>query len=93
MTDSALATEKRNLIAASHELGSVDLRPVLPRISATTVVFAPEHDRFVRREVPHVARLLPNARVVPVPAAGHLWAADQPGPLTAAIRELLLASP
>jgi pimeloyl-ACP methyl ester carboxylesterase len=90
VADSALAAEKRNLVAASQELGRIDLRAVLPRIAAPAVVFAPERDRFVRREVPHVAALLPAARVVPVPAAGHLWAEARPEPLTAVVRDLLL---
>jgi pimeloyl-ACP methyl ester carboxylesterase len=86
---SALAAEKRNLIDASHELGRVDLRSVLPRISASTVIFAPARDRFVRREVPHVAAATPGARVVPLSGAGHLWTKNRPEPLVDVIRELL----
>jgi pimeloyl-ACP methyl ester carboxylesterase len=89
---SALTTEKRNLIAASQELGSVDLRPILPRIAAPTIIFAPERDRFVRTEVRHVAELLPDARVMPITGAGHLWADAQPTVLTRAVRDLFASS-
>lgn len=92
VADAALAMEKRNLVAASHELGSIDLDTTFPRIKAPTVVFAPEHDRFVRRAIPHIAGLLPNARVVEVPAAGHLWPDNQPGVLAAVVRDLLPTS-
>jgi pimeloyl-ACP methyl ester carboxylesterase len=74
----ALAQEKRNLIEATRELGRVDLRPVLPRIAAPTIVFAPERDRFVRGDVPHVAAAIPDAEIIPIPGAGHLWIQDQP---------------
>src|SRR5262249_13163300 len=87
--DPDLAAEKRDLVAAAHELGRVDLCPILPRIVTPTVVFAPERDRFVRREVPHVAALVPHARVIPVAGAGHLWAQAEPTLLTAVIRDLL----
>jgi pimeloyl-ACP methyl ester carboxylesterase len=86
---SALAAEKRNLIDASHELGRVDLRSVLPRITAPTVIFAPARDRFVRREVRHVAAAIPDARVVSLSRAGHLWTQSRPEPLADVLRELL----
>jgi pimeloyl-ACP methyl ester carboxylesterase len=86
---SALAAERRNLIDASHDLGRIDLRSVLPRITAPTVICAPARDRFVRREVPHVAAAIPGARVVPLSGARHLWTQNRPEPLADVIRELL----
>jgi pimeloyl-ACP methyl ester carboxylesterase len=89
---SALAAEKRNLIDATEELGRVDLRPVLPRITVPTVIFAPARDWFVRREVSNVAAAIPGARVVPIAGAGHLWPKSRPEPLTNAVRDLLAAA-
>ena len=90
--DAASAAEKRNLVAAAHELGRVDLRLVLPRIAAPSVVYAPARDRFVRREVPHVAAAIPNARIVPIAGAGHLWTQTHPEPLVDALHDLLAES-
>jgi pimeloyl-ACP methyl ester carboxylesterase len=86
MSNDDRATEKRHLIEASHELGQVDLRPMLQRIATPTVVFAPTRDWFVRREVWHVAGSIRGARTVSIPGAGHLWPTRQPRPLTDAIR-------
>jgi pimeloyl-ACP methyl ester carboxylesterase len=58
-------TERRHLIEASKELGRVDLRLLLPRISAPTVVFAPARDGFVRGDVAGAAAAVPNARLIP----------------------------
>jgi pimeloyl-ACP methyl ester carboxylesterase len=92
MPDAALAAEKRNLVAAAHELGRVDLRLVLPAITAPSVVFAPTRDRFVRREVPRVAAAIPKARIVPIAGAGHLWTQSRPEPLVDALHDLLAES-
>jgi pimeloyl-ACP methyl ester carboxylesterase len=85
----ALAAEKTNLIAATRELATVDLAPFLPQITAPTIVFAPEHDRFVRRGVSDLAAAIPTARVVPLADSGHLWTQAQPQPLIDAILQLL----
>jgi pimeloyl-ACP methyl ester carboxylesterase len=90
--DEGLAAEKKNLIAASRELATVDLAPLLPQVTAPTIVFAPEGDRFVRRGVPDLAAAMPAARVVPLAGAGHLWTQARPQPLIDAIRALLPAS-
>jgi pimeloyl-ACP methyl ester carboxylesterase len=89
VTDSERATEKRNLVASSQELGRVDLGPTLPGITAPTVVFAPEKDRFVRGDVTHVAAAIPDARVVAIPGAPHLWAQQEPELLATVVGELL----
>lgn len=83
-----LEAEKRNLIAASRELGTIDLSSAAASITAPTVVFAPSKDRFVRKHAPQLAAAIPGARLEPVPGAGHLWTEDQPEPLNDAIRAL-----
>jgi 3-oxoadipate enol-lactonase len=87
----ALAAEKRNLVSASSELGRVDLRSALPRIKAPTVVFAPARDWFVRREVAHLAAIIPEAEVVAIRGAGHLWTERLPQPLIDVIRNMTSA--
>jgi pimeloyl-ACP methyl ester carboxylesterase len=88
-TNEERVAEKRHLIEASHELGQVDLAPVLERITRPTVVFAPSRDWFVRREVGQVAGSIRGARTVSIPGAGHLWPTSRPRPLTDAIRSLI----
>ena len=83
-----LKTERANLIAAARELAESDLWSSLERITAPTVVFAPSHDRFVRRQAPLVAAAVHNAQLVPLPGAGHLWPVGHPTPLTERIRVL-----
>lgn len=85
----ALVAERKNLISASRELATVDLAPLLPLVTAPTIVFAPERDRFVRRGVPDLAAAMSAARVVPLADAGHLWTQTQARPLVDAIHELL----
>ncbi len=87
----ALAAEKRNLVSASSELGRVDLRSALPCIKAPTVVFAPARDWFVRREVAHLAAIIPGAVVVAIPGAGHLWTERRPQPFIDVVREMTSA--
>jgi 3-oxoadipate enol-lactonase len=83
-----LELEKAHLLEASRELAEIDLMSSLPRITAPTVVFAPSRDWFVRREAPQVAAAIPNARLAPVPGAGHLWTEQQPAPLSECVRAL-----
>jgi pimeloyl-ACP methyl ester carboxylesterase len=89
----ALANEKKNLVAASRELGKVDLTPFLTRITAPTIVFAPDRDRFVRRGIPDFVAAIPTARVVRVADAGHLWTQTTPEPLLDAIRDFPPGAP
>lgn len=86
-----LEIEKRNLIEAARELGTVDLRPSAASVMAPTVVFAPSNDRFVRRHAPQLAAAIPNARLEPISGAGHLWTDQQPELLNEAIRMLAAA--
>lgn len=86
-----LKVEKRHLIEASRELSEIDLMSSLSRIAAPTVVFAPSRDWFVRREAPHIAAMIPGARLIPVPGAGHLWTERQPAPLHECVRALASA--
>ena len=86
-----LKIERANLVAASRELATIDLKSSFTRITAQTVVFAPSGDRFVRRQAPLVAASIRNARLVPLSGAGHLWPLKQPTPLTECLRTLASA--
>ena len=83
-----LEIERAHLVEASRELPGINLTSSLPRITADTVVFAPSRDWFVRRQAAQVAAAIPNARLEPLPCAGHLWTEQHPKPLTDCIRAL-----
>ena len=69
---------------------ALDLRPVLPRITASTLVIRGEHDGA--RTPAHVAEILagvPNSRAVEIPNAGHSPQVDSPQAFTAIVRDFL----
>lgn len=69
---------------------SPDLRPVLPRITAPTVVVTGSHDRTVRpRSSRAVADAIPHARYVELPGVGHTPQEEAPDALVAVLRDFL----
>lgn len=72
----------------------VDLRPLLPRISAPTLLVAGEHD-FICGPV-HAAPVVdavPSAELVVIPETGHIPALEAPDDYRAAVVEWLQRSP
>ena len=71
----------------------MDLRPELGRIDAPTLVVAGEDDFIcdvtAAREM---AELIPGARLVVIPDAGHFPWVEQPAAFRAALDEFLAAS-
>ena len=51
--------------------GGMDLRPLLARIEAPTLVIAGEHDAFGGPTMDEIADALPNPTIVTVPGADH----------------------
>ena len=71
---------------------ALDLRPVLPRITASTLVVRGELD--AARTPRHVEELLagiPKSRAFEIPGAGHSPQVDSPEAFSRALRGFLLA--
>jgi pimeloyl-ACP methyl ester carboxylesterase len=69
----------------------LDLRPILPRITSTTLVIRGEHDGA--RTPAHVAELLagiPRSRAVEIPNAGHSPQVDSPEAFVRVLRDAVL---
>jgi pimeloyl-ACP methyl ester carboxylesterase len=75
------------LIRASHAL---NLEGFLETIRMPALVLTGEHDRTVRAEESvRLARALPNADLVTIPACGHLPHEEQPAAFLQAMRAFL----
>ncbi|HLU97079.1 MAG TPA: alpha/beta hydrolase [Thermobifida alba] len=67
-----------------------DLRPLLPRITAPTLVVRGDADTAVPLSaVEEAARLIPGAELLRIPRAGHLLPRDRPEEFHAALRAFL----
>ena len=65
-----------------------DVTDLLSRIAAPTVVLAGDQDAITPpEECQAMAGAIPNARYVPIPAAGHLTPMERPGAIAAALGE------
>jgi 3-oxoadipate enol-lactonase len=74
-------------------IAAMDLRPLLGSVTAPTLVIAATEDPSA--PPPHgalIARGIPGARLTVIRGAAHLANVQAPGPVTAALREHLLAS-
>ena len=70
-------------------LALTDVREILPRVAAPTVVLHRSGDRAVRVEAGRdLARRMPGARWIELPGTGHWWWRGDTGPLLRAIEEL-----
>jgi pimeloyl-ACP methyl ester carboxylesterase len=75
----ALRTGPRTLVSAMRGILADDIRPLLPRISAPTLLIWGEHDPVTPVEdAESIARLVPGARLVLIDGASHNPMADQP---------------
>ncbi|MCH8983497.1 MAG: alpha/beta fold hydrolase [Acidobacteria bacterium] len=81
------------LIQNAAQLTRPDNRPVLPTISASTLVLCGREERVCPVSVHEaLAAAIPGARLVVIPGAGHLSTIDQPELVTQAMRSWLAAS-
>lgn len=75
----AARTGPRTLVRAIRGILADDIRPLLPRVSAPTLLLWGEHDPFTPvADAEAIARLLPGARTVVIQGAAHNPMADRP---------------
>ncbi|CUR59746.1 3-oxoadipate enol-lactonase [metagenome] len=84
------ATSAEGYAGSCEAIAAMDLRPDLPQVKAPTLAIAGEDDpatppRYLRE----IAENVPDGRLVVVPDAAHLAAAQQPHAVAAAILEHL----
>ena len=78
---------RRNAIAPNSQ---IDIRHVLPAIRVPTLILRGSEDRLVPAEVAHyMASVIPSARVVEIPGAGHLAFAKYQSAISSEIRSFL----
>lgn len=71
-----------------------DARPGLGHISFPTLVVVGEHDAATPPDkARELAAVIPNARLVTIPAAGHLSNLENPAAFTSAVRDFIAALP
>ena len=68
---------------------TLDLRPLLPRIEARTLVLTGELDPWGAGAAPELESLIPDARVVVMPEVGHMPWVEEPEGFRSAILEFL----
>jgi len=77
-------------LAAQRALEGFDFRPVLPRVTAPTLVISGRHDPLNPvRDGEEVARLIPNARLEVLEHAGHLPSLEEPDRLWTLVEAFL----
>ena len=85
-------TSRRSYAASMRALAAVDLRAVLADIRCPTLVVAGEHDGTVPLVAKQfLARGIPHARLVVIPASRHATNIDQPEVFNSAVLEFLSA--
>ncbi len=83
----ALRTGPRTLLRDIRGIMADDIRPLLPRVTAPTLLLWGEHDPITPvADAEAIARLMPRARLVVVEGASHNPMADRPAAFN---RELL----
>jgi pimeloyl-ACP methyl ester carboxylesterase len=82
------------LVRAARQLVATDLRPQLANVRAPTLVILGARDPLVPPTVePLIRKALPSARVITLPAAGHVVMYDLPREFEAALLDFLAAHP
>jgi pimeloyl-ACP methyl ester carboxylesterase len=91
--DDLRATGKPGLLTAVREAGRADLRDILGRIVAPTLVVCGERDRFNLKAAREVAATVKGARLKIVPGVGHVWNLEAPELFTETLQEFLSSEP
>lgn len=86
-----LATSPAGIARALRGMAArPDSSPLLPTINVPTLVLVGEEDMLTPpAEAEAMARSIPGAKLVKIPAAGHLSNLEQPAAFTAAVEEFL----
>ena len=90
--DTVVSADKAFMGAVLNRAFELDLRPLLSKITASTLVIRGEHDAARTRT--HVEELLagiPNSTALEIPDAGHSPQVDSPEAFARALRGFLLA--
>ena len=91
MLDSA---DPEGYAGCCEAIAAMDLRPSLGSVTAPTLVIAASEDPSTPpAHAALIARAIPGARLTVIRGAAHLANVQTPGPITAALREHLLATP
>ena len=86
----ALRTGPRTLVRATRSVLADDIRPLLPRVSAPTLLLWGEHDPITPvQDGEAIARLIPGARLVVIEGASHNPMADRPDAFNAELLAFL----
>jgi pimeloyl-ACP methyl ester carboxylesterase len=94
IAEDALLAGPRTLAQALYHIVRDDVRPLLPQISARTLVVWGERDRLVPVEDAAVFRaLIPNARQVVIPGAAHNPMVDRPSVFNRIVLRFLQGEP
>ena len=80
--------------AALAALVNFDRRDALPNIHVPTLTLAGEHDQTAPADVlERMAKIMPNARHVCLPGAGHLANVEQPAAFNKAVLDFVSTLP
>jgi 3-oxoadipate enol-lactonase len=81
-----LSTPREGYAGGCEAIAKMDLRDDLPRVKATTLVIAAEHDQSTPPELSRqIAGRIPGAEVVVIPDAAHIANVEQPEAITGQI--------
>ncbi len=74
-----ISVSPSNLVAYMRACDQINVRALLPSVSAPTIVFHSDRDRIAPPEEGRIlAAEIPGARFVPLPSANHLLLAEEP---------------
>jgi len=89
--DTVMGANKAFMGAVLNRAFELDLRPVLPRITASTLVIRGEHDAArTRTNVEELLAGIPKSTALEIPDAGHSPQVDSPEAFVRALRGFLL---
>jgi 3-oxoadipate enol-lactonase len=89
------STSPQGIVAASLGMAErPDVTSILPNIKTPSLLIVGEDDGISPpEEMKAIADVMPNARLVTIPEAGHMSPLENPEPVNAAIREFLQSIP
>jgi pimeloyl-ACP methyl ester carboxylesterase len=74
-----ISVSPENLVKTMRACDDINVRPLLPKISAPTIVFHSDRDRIAPPEEGRIlATEIPGAQFVPLPSANHILLAEEP---------------
>ncbi|WP_458097186.1 alpha/beta fold hydrolase [Roseomonas sp. WA12] len=83
------ATPEAGFIACATALQAYDIRAELPGLRQPVLLIAGEMDGAMPKTMRGMAEVIPDARFVEIPGAGHIPCLEAPGPFNAAVEAFL----